>query len=152
MIYKLEKPTKTNMGWYVGVEDDWTLNLRKNSEVLFGIGFNEDNSGYFETKKDAKKAIKKYYELNKNKEENTLQVSSVYDEPAITLEHVVGVQYRHLKIDTVKWSKANHTAEQQKAICQFMINKYSMRDKNQDEDDIIKIRYYIDWLETLTAV
>lgn len=62
-------------------------------------------------------------------------------------ENVVGDSYKHLKIVTVEWSKANHTKEQQKAICQFMINKYTMRQKNQDKDDIKKARFYLDWLE-----
>jgi len=64
-------------------------------------------------------------------------------------ENIVGDSYKHLKIDTVAWSKANHTTEQQKAICQFMINKYTMRQKNQDKDDIKKARFYLDWLEDL---
>lgn len=62
-------------------------------------------------------------------------------------ENIVGDSYKHLKIDTVEWSKANHSKEQQKAICQFMINKYTMRQKNQDKDDIKKARFYLDWLE-----
>ena len=62
---------------------------------------------------------------------------------------VVGTQYAHLKCDTVEWSKQNHTLEQQKAICQFMINKYSMRDKGQDAEDIVKIKFYVDWLEEI---
>lgn len=65
------------------------------------------------------------------------------------MDNIVGDQYKHLKIDTVAWSKANHSIEQQKAICQFMINKYSMRKKNQDEQDIIKLRFYTEWLSTL---
>lgn len=64
-------------------------------------------------------------------------------------ENIVGDSYKHLKIDTVAWSKANHTTEQQKAICQFMINKYTMRNKGQDRDDIKKARFYLDWLEDL---
>lgn len=66
-----------------------------------------------------------------------------------TESNIVGDSYKHLKIDTVAWSKANHTTEQQKAICQFMINKYTMRQKNQDKDDIKKARFYLDWLEDL---
>ena len=60
-------------------------------------------------------------------------------------------QYRHLKIDTVEWSKANHTPEQQKAICQFMINKYSMRNKNQDKDDCDKIEFFNNWLRDIVT-
>jgi len=63
--------------------------------------------------------------------------------------NIVGDSYKHLKCDTVEWSKQNHTPEQQKAICQFMINKYSMRNKDQDQDDIIKIKYYTEWLEEI---
>jgi hypothetical protein len=66
------------------------------------------------------------------------------------MDNIVGEQYSHLKIDTVEWSKANHTKEQQKAICQFNIAKYMMRNKGQDRDDIIKIRFYTDWLNELT--
>lgn len=65
------------------------------------------------------------------------------------VENIVGDSYKHLKIDTVAWSKANHTTEQQKAICQFMINKYTMRKKGQDQDDIKKARFYLDWLGEL---
>ena len=64
-------------------------------------------------------------------------------------DNIIGTQYSHLKCDTVEWSKQNHTAKQQKAICQFMLNKYSMRNKGQDKDDIIKIRYYTNWLEDI---
>jgi hypothetical protein len=62
---------------------------------------------------------------------------------------IVGTQYKHLKCDTVEWSKQNHTLEQQKAICQFMLNKYSMREKGQDIDDIVKIKFYVNWLEDI---
>jgi hypothetical protein len=62
---------------------------------------------------------------------------------------IVGTQYKHLKCDTVEWSKQNHTLEQQKAICQFMLNKYSMREKGQDVDDIVKIKFYVNWLEEI---
>ena len=64
-------------------------------------------------------------------------------------EYIVGDQYEHLKCDTVEWSKQNHTLEQQKAICQFMINKYITRNKGQDEDDIVKARFYLKWLEEI---
>ena len=64
-------------------------------------------------------------------------------------EAVIDSQYRHLAIDTVQRSKANHTLEQQKAICQFMIDKYINREKGQDRDDVSKARYYLDWLEEI---
>lgn len=87
-----------------------------------------------------------------NVEENCLPpekivVPTLEDVKKALNENVVGDSYKHLKIDTVEWSKANHTKEQQKAICQFMINKYTMRQKNQDKDDIKKARFYLDWLE-----
>lgn len=87
-----------------------------------------------------------------NVEENCLPpdkivVPTLKDVEKALNENVVGDSYRHLKIDTVEWSKANHSKEQQKAICQFMINKYTMRQKNQDKDDIKKARFYLDWLE-----
>ena len=66
-------------------------------------------------------------------------------------DNIVGTQYQHLKIDTVAWSKANHTKEQQKAICQFMINKYTMREKGQDIDDLIKADFYNGWLKELVG-
>lgn len=67
----------------------------------------------------------------------------------VKMNNIVGDQYKHLKIDTVEWSKANHSLDQQKAITQFMINKYLMRNKNQDKDDLIKIKYYLNWLEDI---
>ena len=65
-------------------------------------------------------------------------------------DFVVGTSYKHLQIDTVARSKMIHTKEQQKAICQFMIDKYLHRDKGQDRDDIIKIKFYTEWLMELT--
>ena len=65
--------------------------------------------------------------------------------------NIVGDAYKHLVIDTVARSKANHTLEQQKAICQFMIDKYTNREKNQNVDDITKIRFYADWLEEIVG-
>ena len=67
------------------------------------------------------------------------------------MENKIDSQYRHLNIDTVAWSKANHSAEQQKAICQFMINKYSMREKGQDVDDCSKIDFYNNWLKDIAS-
>ena len=61
-------------------------------------------------------------------------------------------QYSKMGIDTIQRSKANHTIEQQKAICQFMIDKYINRDKGQDTQDIAKARDYIDWLESLIEI
>ncbi len=69
--------------------------------------------------------------------------------PSTGEKNIVGTSYNHLAIDTVARSKANHTPEQQKAICQFMIDKYSHREKNQDADDIVKMRFYTDWLEEI---
>lgn len=64
-------------------------------------------------------------------------------------DNIVGDSYKHMSIDTVARSKANHTKEQQTAICQFNIDKYSNREKGQNQDDIVKIRFYTDWLEEL---
>ena len=68
---------------------------------------------------------------------------------AVEDKHIVGTQYKHLAIDTVARSKANDTPEQQKAICRFMIDKYVNREKGQDLDDIVKIRFYTDWMEEI---
>lgn len=64
-------------------------------------------------------------------------------------KNIVGDQYNHLTIDTVARSKANDTDKEQMAICRFMIDKYTNRRKGQDEDDIVKIRFYTDWMEEI---
>lgn len=101
-------------------------------------------SGWFSSKENAKLAIEKYHELQAKKNESAC--AEIED---LSEDNIVGNQYKHLKIDTVAWSKANHTKEQQKAICQFMINKYTMRDKGQDKDDLTKVDFYNNWMKEL---
>lgn len=60
-------------------------------------------------------------------------------------------QYR-IGIDTVERSKANLTPENILAICQFQIDKYTWREKNQDVEDFQKVIYYANWaIETLNS-
>ncbi len=64
-------------------------------------------------------------------------------------DNIVGTSYKHMTIDTVARSKANDTADEQKAIIRFQVDKYINRKKGQDMDDINKIRFYLDWLEEI---
>lgn len=58
-------------------------------------------------------------------------------------------QYQ-IGIDTIERSKANLTPENILSICQFQIDKYTWRKKNQDIEDFEKVIYYANWaIETL---
>ena len=78
-------------------------------------------------------------------------IPNKHEEYRPRLSSSISSQYKHMKIDTIARSKANHTLEQQKAICQFMIDKYVNRVKGQDKQDIAKARDYLDWLEELVC-
>lgn len=80
-----------------------------------------------------------------------------YDKPKqctpekILKEIVKPDQYR-IGIDTIERSKANLTPENILAICQFQIDKYTWREKDQDIEDFQKVIYYANWaIKTLNS-
>ena len=48
-------------------------------------------------------------------------------------------------IDTIKRAEANLTVDECIAVAKFNIDKYTWREKNQDEDDCHKIMFYTRW-------
>lgn len=122
------------------ISDGTIKYLTKNCEIINEDDLKKNDDIFFDSDNDMIKAFDNWARLQESEHKDS------EDE-----DFVVGNQYKHLTIDTVEWSKANHTIEQQKAICQFMINKYSMRNKGQFKDDIVKIRFYTDWLNLLIS-
>jgi len=57
--------------------------------------------------------------------------------------------YKVQGIDTIKRVKANLSLEQQKGICQFNIDKYLWREKEQNVEDLRKISDYLEWLTAI---
>jgi hypothetical protein len=54
--------------------------------------------------------------------------------------------YKTQGIDTIKRAKANLSLEQQKGVCQFNIDKYLWREKEQNISDLKKVSDYLEWL------
>lgn len=72
--------------------------------------------------------------------------------PEKILKEIEKPKQYQIGIDTIERSKANLTPENILAICQFQIDKYTWREKDQDIEDFEKVIYYANWaIDTLNS-